>query len=218
MLEIRSAILTGDIDTGLRLTQDNYSSVFRNNDLIYFRLRCRKFIEMLRLSTTANPTPAADESERRRGKKMSRTRGSFDGVFGHQMELDDHMGGTGVINGSVRPTSGDWDGAMDTSEDPTLNGNTQTPGGPANGETTTTTAAGVISDMDLFAYGTVLRTEFSHDSRREVKRELEDTLALMVYPNPRESALADLLEESNRSRLAEDLNSAILGLFYPVSL
>jgi hypothetical protein len=178
---------------------------------------------MVRLSTAANPAPpVVDESERRRGKKMSRTRNSFDhdGVFGHQMELDDHMDGNGATNGSVRPTSSEWDNAMDTSEDPailnTSNGNGNTASTSPKTEALPTsgvvTAGDVVSDMDLFTYGAALRTEFANDPRREVKRELENTLALMAYPNPRESALAELLEESNRGRLAEDLNGAILGM------
>lgn len=60
-------------------------------------------------------------------------------------------------------------------------------------------------------YGMELKTEFANDPRREVKRALEDTFALIAYENVRESSLAPLLETSGRVPVAEELNSAILG-------
>lgn len=64
-------------------------------------------------------------------------------------------------------------------------------------------------------YGMELRAEFANDPRREVKRALEDTFALIAYENARESSLAPLLEIGGRVPVAEELNSAILGT-YPI--
>lgn len=66
--------------------------------------------------------------------------------------------------------------------------------------------------QDTIIYGQELNTEFQNDQRREVKRALEDTFALIAYENARESALAPLLETSGRVPVAEELNSAILGM------
>ena len=65
--------------------------------------------------------------------------------------------------------------------------------------------------IETLAYGQELKTEFEHDQRREVKRALEDTFALIAYPDARESSLAPLLEVAGRVPVAEELNSAILG-------
>lgn len=65
---------------------------------------------------------------------------------------------------------------------------------------------------DTITYGMELKAEFSNDPRREVKRALEDTFALIAYENVRESALAPLLETAGRVPVAEELNSAILGM------
>ena len=46
--EIRSAILAGNIDQALNLTQTYYPSVLDTNSTILFQLKCRKFIEMMR--------------------------------------------------------------------------------------------------------------------------------------------------------------------------
>ncbi|KAI0867995.1 ran-binding protein [Hypoxylon argillaceum] len=45
---IRRAILEGDIDKALALTNQHYTSVLKNNQHVYFKLKCRKFIEMVR--------------------------------------------------------------------------------------------------------------------------------------------------------------------------
>ncbi|KAI0440672.1 concanavalin A-like lectin/glucanase domain-containing protein [Xylaria telfairii] len=45
---IRRAILEGDIDRALLLTNTHYTRVLKNNQDVYFKLKCRKFIEMVR--------------------------------------------------------------------------------------------------------------------------------------------------------------------------
>lgn len=45
---IRRAILEGDIDKALSLTNKYYTLVLKNNQDVYFKLKCRKFVEMVR--------------------------------------------------------------------------------------------------------------------------------------------------------------------------
>lgn len=45
---IRRAILGGDIDRALKYTNAYYPHVLEDNDHVYFKLRCRKFIELVR--------------------------------------------------------------------------------------------------------------------------------------------------------------------------
>lgn len=47
-LGIRRAILDGEIDQALDYTNTYYPQVLRDNEQVYFKLRCRKFIEMVR--------------------------------------------------------------------------------------------------------------------------------------------------------------------------
>jgi hypothetical protein len=49
--KIRSAILDGDIDKALKYTHAFYEAVLQDNPHIFFKLRCRKFLEMLRRSS-----------------------------------------------------------------------------------------------------------------------------------------------------------------------
>lgn len=65
---------------------------------------------------------------------------------------------------------------------------------------------------NTIAYGQELGAEFANDPRREVKQALKDTFALIAYENAKESSLAPLLEIDGRMPVAEELNSAILGM------
>ncbi|KAI9805794.1 MAG: hypothetical protein M1825_000408 [Sarcosagium campestre] len=100
---IRTAILEGDIDKAFKHTYTFYPNVLKDNEQIYFRLRCRKFIEMIRQCAELHR-----EAQGSTGKQHNPANGhsndAYDEVFEHEMELDDH-GGT-------------WDG-MDTEESDT---------------------------------------------------------------------------------------------------
>ena len=76
--------MDGDIDKALKLTNTYYANVLQDNPQIYFRLRCRKFIEMMRRSTEPPPS--------KKTKSENGTAIQDDGdedVFTHDMELDD---------------------------------------------------------------------------------------------------------------------------------
>jgi hypothetical protein len=201
--EIRTAVLDGDIDQALQHTQHYYPNVLHDNDKIYFKLRCRKFIEMIRQASQLN-----EISERRRGKKPQTASSNghvaatedYANIFDHQMELDEQLNVTGS---SARFNNGEWDNnAMDPED--------VVPESEINPDQLLT---------DTIQYGSELRSEFASDAsdarwtnaRWDVKRELEDVLALICYLNPNESKLKDKLEVKGRALIAEDLNSAILG-------
>ncbi|KAI9167714.1 Ran-binding protein [Paramyrothecium foliicola] len=61
---IRRAIMEGDIDRALKYTNAYYPQVLRDNEQVDFRLRCRKFIEMVRKAAQLN---VAGESGRSNG-------------------------------------------------------------------------------------------------------------------------------------------------------
>ncbi|KAJ5233394.1 SPla/RYanodine receptor SPRY [Penicillium citrinum] len=95
--KIRAAILDGDIDKALKHTNAYYADVLKEHPQIHFKLRCRKFIEMMRKSQellSADTTSAPS--------KPNRSSPGLDehAVFDQEMELDD----------------GDWDDGMDTEE------------------------------------------------------------------------------------------------------
>ncbi|KAF9886410.1 hypothetical protein FE257_011442 [Aspergillus nanangensis] len=97
--KIRAAILDGDIDRALKYTNAYYANVLQTSPHIHFKLRCRKFLEMMR---------RCNELSSATSKKTKSSNGLSDGsaVFDQEMELDEHL-----HNG------GGWDGdGMDTEE------------------------------------------------------------------------------------------------------
>ncbi|PSR87304.1 CTLH/CRA C-terminal to lish motif domain-domain-containing protein [Coniella lustricola] len=78
---IRRAVLEGDIDKALRYMNTYYPQVLQKNEQVYFRLRCRKFIEMIRREAEMNLVG---------GDKRSHN-GHFHPPEAEDMELDDDM-------------------------------------------------------------------------------------------------------------------------------
>ncbi|KAL4975915.1 hypothetical protein BDW66DRAFT_160022 [Aspergillus desertorum] len=80
--KIRAAILEGDIDRALKYTNAYYAHVLQQYPHIHFKLRCRKFLEMMRRCTELSSS----------AKKGKATNGFSDSaVFDEEMELDEQM-------------------------------------------------------------------------------------------------------------------------------
>ncbi|KAL4869676.1 hypothetical protein BDV12DRAFT_185003 [Aspergillus spectabilis] len=80
--KIRAAILEGDIDKALKYTNAYYANVLEQLPHIHFKLRCRKFLEMMRRCTELSSS----------AKKGKATNGFSDSaVFDEEMELDEQM-------------------------------------------------------------------------------------------------------------------------------
>ncbi|RAK77129.1 uncharacterized protein BO72DRAFT_378355 [Aspergillus fijiensis CBS 313.89] len=81
--KIRAAILDGDIDKALKYTNAYYANVLQTYPHIHFKLRCRKFLEMMRRCSELSATAS------KRGRS---TNGLLDSaVFDQEMELDDQV-------------------------------------------------------------------------------------------------------------------------------
>lgn len=190
--KIRAAIVDGDIDKALKHTSAYYPSVLRDNENIYFKLRCRKFIEMIRrcneLHAQCHPVPTPP-SKRSTTSNFNNRNSTATDEYDFEMELDEQLG--------VHNNAASWGDRADINADDDDDIEDKE---AKLGQLTTET----------IEYGMELKSEFSNDPRREVKRALEDTFALIAYENVRESSLAPLLDTAGRMPVAEELNSAIL--------
>ncbi|MCJ1309478.1 hypothetical protein MMC25_003138 [Agyrium rufum] len=177
---IRRAILDGDIDKALKLTHAYYPQVLRDNQMINFRLRWRKWIEMFRIYSELHIASLADTST-----SQQATNGHHHtDVFGQPMELDEPMS-----NGNANT---EWDkGDMD-----------------ADGGASLSKLA--EKQAETIAYGSALKREYQDDSNREIHETFKNSFAMYAYDDPWQSPTANLLDESGRSTVAEELNSAIL--------
>ncbi|ORY16556.1 Ran-binding protein-like protein [Clohesyomyces aquaticus] len=222
---IRAAILDGDIDKALKHTQAYYPSVLHNNENIYFKLRCRKFIEMIRrcneLSAQCQQShqPRSTASGTSNGNSAKRTSVATDEYDDFEMELDEQLGvhnnhpWTSSHNSTSASNTGidifDHPANMNIDTEDNDNDNSI----PSNGNSLDIEGKQAkltqLTD-ETIKYGMELKQEFAADPRREVKKALEDTFALIAYENVERSALAPLLEKKGRVPVSEELNGAIL--------
>ena len=182
-LGIRSAILEGDVDSAIKLTDKFYPSVFKDNEMTHFRLKCRKLVEMIGVvsevsthsSTNNNSTSKIQQHQQPHQDEH------MEDVFGRDMDMDDHSSG-----------GGEWE-RMEVEEE-------------ENG------IAQVKEPLDAAVqYAQKLRSDFQADKRPEIRKALEESFSLVAYQDPKKSILSHLFDEDGRIAVAEELNSAILG-------
>jgi hypothetical protein len=181
--KIRRAILDGDIDKALKYTHTFYPLVLQDkrNEDIYFQLRCRKFVEMMRRYSELQVAGSAGSGSN-----------GHDNALDNQMELDDQLNRESM----KQHTQSEEDVDMETS----------TASLPRSGLMKSNdylTAA--------LQYGQELQAEFGGDNRPAVKEKLREVFAIMAYVDPRESIVGGLLDKRGRVGIAEGVNGAILG-------
>ncbi|KAL2073362.1 hypothetical protein VTL71DRAFT_10686 [Oculimacula yallundae] len=98
---IRKAVLEGDVDKALKYTQAFYPNVLRDNEHVSFRLKCRKFIEMIRQGAEMLKSNNSNGV-----KKSNGHNGDWYDDVAQGMDLDDHQS-----------QANNWD-RMDTEESP----------------------------------------------------------------------------------------------------
>lgn len=189
---IRRAVLEGDIDSAITHTNAHYPSVLRDNEQVYFHLRCRKFIEMIRKEAELNM-----QLEERRKNSENKAPAHRNGG-----EIDEEM-----MEAAAALTEGADDGDdmdMTAADDET----------GANGSGSDSAELSQLS-QDALAFGMELRNEFKADPRRETSKQLDEIFSLIAYPNPlKVKEVAYLLDGAGRVTVAEELNSAILSMSF----
>ncbi|KAK3701636.1 hypothetical protein LTR37_015387 [Vermiconidia calcicola] len=205
--KIRKSILDGDIDKALKYINTFYPHVLeeeRNRD-IHFRLKCRKFIEMMRRYTELSAANSASMAAARSSvdsldgnghaqKDVDDTVDDQEEVEDTQMELDDQIHREASKGLEPPPTADDVD--MDASQE-------------------LPPKASFMKQKELLeqalAYGQELQSAFGNDPRPQIKKQLSDIFAIMAYSNPSESVVGGLLDPRGRVQIAEEINGAILG-------
>jgi hypothetical protein len=88
-LGIRTAVLDGDVEKALKYTNAYYPHVLKDNEHVYFRLKCRRFIEMIRQGAEMQNSSSSATN----GTKKSNGHSGdwYDDIISQEMELDDHQ-------------------------------------------------------------------------------------------------------------------------------
>ncbi|GAB1313899.1 CTLH/CRA C-terminal to lish motif domain-containing protein [Madurella fahalii] len=203
---IRQAILEGDIDRAIDYTKTHYPNVLRNNEQVYFRLRCRKFIEMIRKEAELNMLLEERKIAKRRSHlhHLHGQRGEQQGQDDEEM-LDTTTAAPTSTAASVRDN---WEDDMDVYMTTSAIAGEEEEDYDDGGE-----EAGSVSKLsqDALTYGMELRAEFKSDARGETSKHLDEIFSLIAYPNPlKVKEVAHLLGGEGRVAVAEELNAAIL--------
>jgi hypothetical protein len=188
--KIRRAILDGDIDKALKYTHSFFPQVLQDkrNEDVYFQLRCRKFVEMMRRYAELQGGSA----------NLENGSNGHDETFDNQMELDDQLNRESTKqNNHQQQQASEEDVDMDTSTASLPNKPTQT------------TSADLLTTA--LVYGQELQAEFGSDDRPAVKEQLRQLFAIVAYVDPRDSVVGDMLDKRGRVGIAEGINGAILG-------
>ena len=199
---IRTAILDGQIDNAIALINTSFPSVLETHPTIYFRLKCRKFIELMQqIAEHLDVVKASRQGSSSKRSKRSAINGHHttahsDDGFEPDMDLDDPP-----IDIKHNPSS-DYD-RMDT-EDGTPNPDL---------EASDRKAQELLKEAVL--YGKDLKQHFKADQSQLVTETMTKIFGMLAYPNPMDSDQAYLLDKSQRGPVAEAVNSAILGWFSP---
>jgi len=201
---IVKAVAKGDIDAALAATELNYPGVLeKEQGLILFKLRCRKFVELLLETAEALKRVKKEEEDAEANKREvafeRRARSAHSAVH-----------------------EGDGLDGMDIDEDafhpPHTNGFAKSPEpvmmsrrGRQRPSAEWTDAAQIALD-DALSYGQRLEMDYKADVRPEVRAHLKRTFSVVAYEDPLAvgGEVAEIAGQESRELLATELNQAIL--------
>lgn len=184
--------MEGEIDKAFKHTTAYYPQVLEDNPDIVFHLKCRKYVEMMRrCSELHNTAPEMTSSSL---LTESPTNGHAD-VFGEDMELDDENQDD---NDSCRMT-----------KNSNRSGQPKTEQEYHDVATDSTKYEELL--QDAISYGQTLMREYRNE-KKEYRKTLENIFSLIAYDDAKASVHGHLLETGGRLQVAEELNSAILGM------
>ena len=211
-LSITNAILRGDIETAVTLLRAHHSPVLeREQGLVYFRLRCRKFVELVLAA----------------GDALRRVKEAERAAAATPSSAPDHVPAPPVpaLDGEDVVGPMDGVGAMDVDDpSPEAHPAPSTVSAPA----ATPTPGSVQSELAVaaraslhtaLAYGQKLETEYKNDARPGVRAHLRRTFGVVAYDDPVSAGgeVAELAGQAARDALAAEVNQAILGACFSSS-
>lgn len=200
---IVSAVTRGEIDFVLEMAQKECPVVLEVNEgLMLFKLRCRKFVELVLETSEAQKktlveTPGAEEED-----------ASYDYVEisenGTAMEVDGDDESTTPVTSTNGFANGDAKKGMSI-----LGG---------GGVRCTKRSPAMVNYQralhDTLEYGKKLQSDYRTDMRLEVQSLLKRTFSLVSYDDPTTATSVDVVElvsQEARVQLAQEMNQAILG-------
>lgn len=185
---IVNSVLSGDIDTALEETQRWHPKVLERDDgLMQFKLKCRKFVELI--------LEAAELKKKMKNEEASET----DGIAGADgMDVDDETGVGIATNGHSTNTTAI---SIKPKRKQSL-----------SSSQTLATVQYESALSSAITYGQTLQSDYKTDSRPEVRAIFKRTFGVVAYEDPLEAGgeAAEVAGHEARVVLAAELNRYIL--------
>ncbi|KIP02849.1 hypothetical protein PHLGIDRAFT_78477 [Phlebiopsis gigantea 11061_1 CR5-6] len=205
-IDIVNAVLKGDIEYAITHTKQHHPTVLeREQGLMLFKLRCRRFVELILETSEAVKKVQVEEKESAHDKVKEEEPEpeSMDGLGA--MDVDDPspeahcMTSASSLDGTVPSASGD-----------TLHPSSASRRSPAPASPSAVTARTALETA--IQYGQVLEADYRSDVRPEVRSHLKRTFGVVAFADPLAAGgeVADMAGQEARARLANELNQAIL--------
>ena len=223
-VDIVSAVLRGDIDTALEQTRLNFPTVLeREQGLMLFKLRCRKFVELIveiseALKKVKQSSPQSPQEPKERGREIQPRAAvgedvKMDGMDGEgAMDVDDPSHEAHPYP-SASSSSVSISAPAATEHDASPSRHRQASRSPSAARATSPQAAAKVALHNALAYGQTLEADYKHDVRPEIRAHLKRTFGVVAYADPQAAGgeIADMAGQGARVRLGNELNQAILG-------
>ncbi|KIM84722.1 hypothetical protein PILCRDRAFT_67832 [Piloderma croceum F 1598] len=197
---IVNSVIEGDIDTALNETARWHPKVLeREEGLMLFKLRCRKFVELL--------LEAAELKKRMKREEAAGCAGVGEGKSGFVdgMDVDDGLedGVNGFGGGSGSGSSGSSAIPIKAKRKHSISHSDWTGAAAAQYESALSSA---------ILYGQALQSDYKTDSRPEVQAIFNRTFGVVAYEDPLEAGgdVAEVAGQEARVALATELNQDIL--------
>lgn len=202
VLDIRIAIMAGEIDRAMKLLEDQYPGIMDQNEDMLLKLRCRKFVEMV--TSSSSHLKALDEQEKASGSNRD-------------MEMADTNGHTHKKTSATQlestPEPMDVDQAINM---PTA----RKKGKMVEKSVTPTKGAseegldGLGRLKDAIKYGQYLQEQYKNSRRSSIQDMLIDSFSVLAYSDPEPGVsltTAPVSKPVSREAVADTVNTTILG-------
>ncbi|KAI0089737.1 hypothetical protein BDY19DRAFT_992708 [Irpex rosettiformis] len=209
-IDVINSVLKGDVDTAIALTREHHPVVLeREQGLMLFKLRCRKFVELILDASDALKRVQAEQAateEQERWDVKEREREAYeeqDGMDGlGAMDVDDPSPEE-LVDATVSP-------ALSTHTSSTVTGDNTHRYSPHRSITPSLAAKEALHTA--IEYGQKLEADYKTDGRPDVRSHLKRTFGVVAYADPIAAGgeVAEMAGQEARARLANELNQAIL--------
>ncbi|KAF9229720.1 SPRY-domain-containing protein [Gyrodon lividus] len=213
------SVIAGDIDTALSEIRMHFPLVLEADaGLVLFKLRCRKFVELVLEAAELKKMMTAEENEMSvdayvpgsslgslgKGGQGSEGSGAMRAMDGMGMDVDDE-GAEANMSKNIRMNTGSAPIPIEPTHKPPAVSLISTSSGAS------ATAAQYASALEkAVAYGQELESDYKN--RSEVRAIFKRTSVIMAYDDPLEAGgdAAEVAGQAARVTLATELNQAIL--------